>query len=113
VLASQVTGRMLATKAAPGCPARPAPSSRRSLMSGSARAKSAMPARRSVSRKATRLVWDVLDGTAPVIGYVTLVEAQLLAGLAQREPVTCVRGTRRLNGRWPWRSLTGWSCRSR
>jgi LuxR family transcriptional regulator, maltose regulon positive regulatory protein len=27
----------------------------------------------------------VLDGTAPVIGYVTLVEAQLLAGLAHRE----------------------------
>jgi LuxR family transcriptional regulator, maltose regulon positive regulatory protein len=28
---------------------------------------------------------DVLDGTAPVIGYVTIVEAQLLAGLAHRE----------------------------
>jgi LuxR family maltose regulon positive regulatory protein len=28
---------------------------------------------------------DVLDGTAPVIGYVTVVEAQLLAGLAHRE----------------------------
>jgi LuxR family maltose regulon positive regulatory protein len=27
---------------------------------------------------------DVLDGTAPVIGYVTVVEAQLLAGLAYR-----------------------------
>ena len=27
----------------------------------------------------------VLDGTAPVIGYVTLVEAHLLAGLAHRE----------------------------
>ena len=30
-------------------------------------------------------VREVLDGTAPVIGYVTLVEAQLLAGLAHRE----------------------------
>jgi LuxR family transcriptional regulator, maltose regulon positive regulatory protein len=30
-------------------------------------------------------VRDVLDGTAPVIGYVTLVEAELLAGLAHRE----------------------------
>jgi LuxR family maltose regulon positive regulatory protein len=30
-------------------------------------------------------VADVLDGTAPVIGYVTVVEAQLLAGLAHRE----------------------------
>ena len=28
---------------------------------------------------------DVLDGTAPVIGYVTVVEADLLAGLAHRE----------------------------
>jgi LuxR family maltose regulon positive regulatory protein len=30
-------------------------------------------------------VRDVLDGTAPVIGYVTVVEAQLLAALAHRE----------------------------
>jgi LuxR family transcriptional regulator, maltose regulon positive regulatory protein len=30
-------------------------------------------------------VRDVLDGTAPVIGYVTIVESQLLAGLAHRE----------------------------
>jgi LuxR family transcriptional regulator, maltose regulon positive regulatory protein len=30
-------------------------------------------------------VRDVLDGTAPVIGYVTLVETHLLAGLAHRE----------------------------
>jgi LuxR family maltose regulon positive regulatory protein len=30
-------------------------------------------------------VGDVLDGTAPVIGYVTVVEAHLLAGLAYRE----------------------------
>jgi LuxR family maltose regulon positive regulatory protein len=28
---------------------------------------------------------DVLDGTAPVIGYVTVIEADLLAGLAYRE----------------------------
>ena len=30
-------------------------------------------------------VQEVLDGTAPVIGYVTVVEAHLLAGLAHRE----------------------------
>jgi LuxR family maltose regulon positive regulatory protein len=30
-------------------------------------------------------VTDVLDGAAPVLGYVTVVEAQLLAGLAHRE----------------------------
>ena len=28
---------------------------------------------------------DVLDGTAPVIGYLTVIEAHLLAGLAHRE----------------------------
>jgi LuxR family maltose regulon positive regulatory protein len=28
---------------------------------------------------------DVLDGTAPVIGYLTVIEAQLLAGLAHRQ----------------------------
>ena len=30
-------------------------------------------------------VADVLDGTAPVLGYVTVIEADLLAGLAHRE----------------------------
>jgi LuxR family maltose regulon positive regulatory protein len=30
-------------------------------------------------------LWDVLDGTAPVIGYHTVLEAHLLAGLAYRE----------------------------
>jgi LuxR family transcriptional regulator, maltose regulon positive regulatory protein len=34
---------------------------------------------------ALRAVRAVLDGTAPVIGYVTILEAQLLAGLAHRE----------------------------
>ena len=34
---------------------------------------------------AVAAVADVLDGTAPVIGYVTAVEAHLLAGLAHRE----------------------------
>ncbi|HEV8274709.1 MAG TPA: hypothetical protein VGQ26_03285 [Streptosporangiaceae bacterium] len=35
--------------------------------------------------RALGAVRDVLDGTAPVIGYVTVVEAHLLAGLAHRE----------------------------
>jgi LuxR family transcriptional regulator, maltose regulon positive regulatory protein len=30
-------------------------------------------------------VQDVLDGTVPVVGYVTVVETHLLAGLAHRE----------------------------
>jgi LuxR family maltose regulon positive regulatory protein len=38
-----------------------------------------------VAAGALGAVREVLDGTAPVIGYVTLVEAHLLAGLAHRE----------------------------
>jgi len=34
---------------------------------------------------ALRVLQDVLDGTAPVIGYLTVIEAQLLAGLAHLE----------------------------
>jgi len=34
---------------------------------------------------ALRVVEDVLDGTAPVVGYVTVVMADLLAGLAYRQ----------------------------
>jgi LuxR family transcriptional regulator, maltose regulon positive regulatory protein len=34
---------------------------------------------------AVAAVADVLDGAAPVVGYVTVVEAHLLAGLAHRE----------------------------
>ena len=51
--------------------------------------KSVTPARLSAWPTATRpppcTRCAVLDGTAPVIGYVTLVEAHLLAGLAHRE----------------------------
>jgi LuxR family maltose regulon positive regulatory protein len=61
-LASQVTGWLLATQARAGI----------SLAEGN-------PA------GALGAVQDVLDGTAPVIGYVTVVEAHLLAGLAHRE----------------------------
>ena len=36
-------------------------------------------------REALGALRDVLDGTAPVVGYVSLVEAQLLAGLAHHQ----------------------------
>jgi LuxR family maltose regulon positive regulatory protein len=99
-LASQVTGWMLATQARLG-------------LTGEARALlAALDDERAGSGEirnaraviclaegdpagALGAVRDVLDGTAPVLGYVTVVEADLLAA------------------RWPWRSLTGWSCRSR
>ena len=89
-LASQVTGWMLATQARLG-------------MTGEARAAlAALADERASSGEihnaraviclaegdpagALGAVRDVLDGTAPVIGYVTVVEAQLLAGLAYRE----------------------------
>ncbi len=89
-LASQVTGWLLATQARLG-------------MTGEARAVlAALDDQRAGSGEirnadavicladgdpagALAAVRDVLDGTAPVIGYVTVVEAHLLAGLAHRE----------------------------
>jgi LuxR family maltose regulon positive regulatory protein len=92
-LASQVTGWLLATQARLG-------------MAGKARAALAALAALDDERAgsgeignaraviclaegdpggALGAVRDVLDGTAPVIGYVTVVEAHLLAGLAWRE----------------------------
>jgi LuxR family transcriptional regulator, maltose regulon positive regulatory protein len=88
-LASQVTGWMLATQARLG----QADQARASL--------AALPDERANSgelRNARAVVClvegdpagaldalaEVLDGTAPVIGYVTVVETQLLAGLAHR-----------------------------
>jgi LuxR family transcriptional regulator, maltose regulon positive regulatory protein len=89
-LASQVTGWQLATQARLG-------------MTGEARAcLAALDDERASSgeiRNARAVIClaegdpagalgalrDVLDGTAPVLGYVTVVEAHLLAGLAHRE----------------------------
>jgi LuxR family maltose regulon positive regulatory protein len=89
-LASQVTGWTLATQARVG-------------MTGEARASLAALADENACSGEIRTaravicladgdpagalgaVRDVLDGTAPVVGYVTVVEAQLLAGLAYRE----------------------------
>ena len=89
-LASQMTGWLLATQARLG-------------MTGEARASlAALEDERASSGEirnaraviclaegdpagALAAVADVLDGTAPVLGYVTVVEAHLLAGLAHRE----------------------------
>jgi LuxR family transcriptional regulator, maltose regulon positive regulatory protein len=90
VLASRVTGWLLATQARVG-------------MTGAARAAlAALDEEWAMSGEignaravicladgdpdgALAALWDVLDGTAPVIGYHTVVEAHLLAGLAYRE----------------------------
>jgi LuxR family maltose regulon positive regulatory protein len=89
-LASQMTGWLLATKARLG-------------MTGEARAMlAALEDERANSGEvgnaraviclaegdpagALGALHDVLDGTAPVLGYVTVVEAHLLAGLAHRK----------------------------
>ncbi len=89
-LAGQVTGWLLATQARLGMAgeARAALAALADEMAGSGEIRNA----RAVicltdgdPAAALGAVRDVLDGTAPVIGYVTVVEAQLLAGLAYRE----------------------------
>ena len=89
-LASQVTGWLLATQARLGrtAEARAALAALDDERAGSGEIRNA----RAVicladgdPAAALRAVREVLDGTAPVIGYVTIVEAQLLAGLAHRE----------------------------
>jgi LuxR family transcriptional regulator, maltose regulon positive regulatory protein len=90
LLASQVTGWMLATQARAGLPGE----ARASLAAldderansgevGNARAVICLAEGNPAAALAA--VQDVLDGTAPVIGYVTVVETHLLAGLAHRE----------------------------
>jgi LuxR family maltose regulon positive regulatory protein len=89
-LASQVTGWLLATQARAG-----RPGEARACLAGlgdeqatageirNAHAVICLEERDPAG--ALGALRDVLDGTAPVIGYVTVVEADLLAGLAYRE----------------------------
>src|SRR6202007_2083052 len=89
-LASQVTSWLLATQARLGRPGE----ARASLAaldderasSGELRnARAAICLAEGDPVAALDALHDVLDGTAPVLGYVTVVEAHLLAGLAHRE----------------------------
>jgi LuxR family transcriptional regulator, maltose regulon positive regulatory protein len=88
-LASQVTGWMLATQARLG-QASQARATLAALTDEQANAGEIRNARAVIClvegdpAGALGALADVLDGTAPVIGYVTVVEAQLLAGLAHR-----------------------------
>jgi LuxR family maltose regulon positive regulatory protein len=89
-LASQVTGWMLAAQARLGMPgeARAAIAALADARVGSGEIQNARAAICLAERDpagALGALRDVLDGTAPVVGYVTAVEAQLLAGLAYRE----------------------------
>ena len=89
-LASQVTGWMLATQARLGMPgeARAFLAALDDERAGSGEignARAVICLAEGDPAGALGAVRDVLDGTAPVIGYVTVVEAHLLAGLAHRE----------------------------
>jgi LuxR family transcriptional regulator, maltose regulon positive regulatory protein len=89
-LASQVTGWLAATQARIGR-ASEARAALAALDDERARSGESRNARAVICladgdpAAALRAVREVLDGTAPVIGYVTIVEAHLLAGLAHRE----------------------------
>jgi LuxR family transcriptional regulator, maltose regulon positive regulatory protein len=89
-LASQVTGWLLATQARLGWTGE-AHAALAALDDERAGAGEVCNARAVICladgdlAAALRAVREVLDGTAPVTGYVTIVEAQLLAGLAHRE----------------------------
>jgi LuxR family maltose regulon positive regulatory protein len=89
-LASQVTSWMLATQARLGMPgeARAALAALDDERAGSAEIRNAYAViclAEGNPAAAVSAVQDVLDGTAPAVGYVTVVEAYLLAGLAERE----------------------------
>jgi LuxR family transcriptional regulator, maltose regulon positive regulatory protein len=89
-LASQMTGWLLATQARAGLP-----DQARTLLaalkderasSGEIRnARAVICLADGDPAGALGVLHDVLDGAAPVLGYVTVVEAHLLAGLAHRE----------------------------
>ena len=88
-LASQVTGWLLATQARVGRPAE-ARAALAVLVDERASSGEVGNARAVIHlvdgdpAAALEAAQDVVDGTAPVIGYVTVVEAQLLAGIAHR-----------------------------
>jgi LuxR family transcriptional regulator, maltose regulon positive regulatory protein len=89
-LASQVTGWMLATQARLGLSgeardALAALDDEQASLGEIRNARAVICLAEGDPAAALATVADVLDGTAPVLGYVTVVEAHLLAGLAHRE----------------------------
>ena len=89
-LASQVTSWMLATQARLGMPgearaALAALADERASSGEIHNARAVICLAEGDPAGALGAVREVLDGTAPVIGYITVVEAHLLAGLAHRE----------------------------
>jgi LuxR family transcriptional regulator, maltose regulon positive regulatory protein len=88
--ASQMTAWLLATQARAGLPDRAraalaALEDERASSGEIGNARAVICLAEGDPAGALGAVADVLDGTAPVLGYVTVVEAQLLAGLAHRQ----------------------------
>jgi LuxR family maltose regulon positive regulatory protein len=88
-LASQMTAWLLATQARLGLPgearaALAALEDERASSGEMRNARAVICLAEGDPAAALAAVADVLDGTAPVLGYVTVVEAHLLAGLAHR-----------------------------
>ncbi len=89
-LASQVTGWLLATQARAGLPGEAragiAALDEQEARSGEVRnADAVICLEEREPAAALRALASVLDGTAPVVGYPTVMEAHLLAGLAHRQ----------------------------
>jgi len=89
-LASQVTGWMLATQARVGRPGEAraflaALDDERASSGEVGNARAVISLTEGDPAAALAAAAEVLDGSAPVIGYVTLVETHLLAALAHRE----------------------------
>jgi len=87
---SQMTGWLLATQARAGLPDRArgllAALDDERASSGEIRnARAVICLAEGNPAGALGVLHDVLDGTAPVLGHVTVIEAQLLAGLAHRQ----------------------------
>jgi LuxR family maltose regulon positive regulatory protein len=87
-LASQVTGWLLAIQARLGMPGEARAflatlDDERASSGELGNARAAIALAEGDPAAALRALAEVLDGTAPVIGYLTVIEAQLLAGLAR------------------------------
>ena len=69
--------------------------------------------RRQRPGRALDALRPVLDGTAPVIGYVAVVEAHLLAGLAHRPRGDKDKASQAADNALALAEADGWRCRSR
>ena len=116
-LASQVTGWMLATQARLGMTgeARAVLAALHDERAGSGEIRNAdavICLAEGDPAAALAAVQGVLDGTAPVIGYVTVWRRNCWPGSPTVNSVTSARRTRPPSAPSPSPSQTGWSCRS-